>query len=410
MLFVGLASTGVPVKQSAAIAPEGNVSAASAALGECKTASNPNPLSFRSFCASDGKCWPSMYLLGVQKAATTSVAETLESCGVSAFGLPTRDTVHFPAGQECDVPYESCKETLHNPLDLATELGQQQFRGLYSLNSCGTGKPGGAYAPSGVSIHACQNARFLSATPDLFVKDGTLFSAIPHQLRSQARFVAILREPVARMLSWYNHLRADPPPIARAGVAQLSSFEEFSIQQWHEYQQTAGDLNSFGRGFYSSTLNQFHGSDLGLTRKQLLVLNFDQLVTYPAEGLRQITTHFGLPILTAHAELPQKNTHEGDLKVVSIKCQTRDYVHQKYVADLETVYRQLARDIETGMAPAVETSFPKFDVSLTVHCRDDLETSLAEARMDTSLVDHLEERLLHQRIAEYDDVKDPARQ
>jgi hypothetical protein len=389
--LLGIASAGVPVQQlNTAVAPvlETNVTSLSAAR-VCETITNERALNFKSFCTND-KCWPALYILGVQKAATTSVAESLETCGLTAFGLPTRSTVHFSA--QCTALGHACKETLHPPLDTLIQNDKKafgrDFTSLYDLNSCGSGVHGDPAGPGGVSHEACKKAQFLEATPDMGIKDGTLFAAIPHHLRTKARFVVILREPVSRMLSWYNHVSADPVPSAGA-AASMSSFEAFAKEQWEEHLNKASPMNAYGRGLYFETISHFHSHQSGLSRKQLLVLNFDQLIDDPALAFRQITRHYGLPILTHHNNLPKDNTHDGPQKVVSIKCETRTFAEGKYASDLKKLYTQLAKDLESSAAPHVQEHFAEFDVKKAVQCTNGRELTLGPVQKDPSLTDEL---------------------
>jgi hypothetical protein len=316
-----------------------------------------------------------------------------------------------------------CKESLHKPLAdvsqgdapiLSSPMKRRQFSELYSLHSCGKGKGGyganGAYGPKGQSLHACKQARFIGASPDIGVADGSLFRAYPPQLVQQARFVAILREPVSRMLSWFNHIIIDSDPRFRKEKSSegtdVSTFESFVSGEWREYEQSHTPYNPFGRGMYSRIIDRFTKGENGLNRKQLLVLNFDAVVNEPAAALRAVTTHFGLPILTDHPFLPDSNSHDAPTKVVSIKCETRTTVHGHFFQDIQKVYRQLGQDRADSHAPGYEPHFPPFELDDSVHCIPGKETTLGEARMNPLLIDRLEERLQHQRIAEYDDVDD----
>ena len=47
------------------------------------------PLNFSEFCSSSGThCWPALWLLGAQKAASSAVYEVLEQCDVVAAAWP----------------------------------------------------------------------------------------------------------------------------------------------------------------------------------------------------------------------------------------------------------------------------------------------------------------------------------
>jgi hypothetical protein len=382
--------------------------------GQCDAMPNPQALNFSAFCQTPdtkpGDCWPAMYILGVQKAATTSLADSLQGCGLAAYGLPTVNTVHFNEGV-CMHLGMPCKETLHPPLDLTTDLGKSQFTGLFSLNSCGKGVVHSAYGPSGESLKPCQQAQFVSATPGAGVADGTLFQAIPLSLRVQARFVVILREPVSRMLSWYNHVLADTNfknNQIKAGY-NLSSFEGYVHDQWEKAEKPISEssaLTAIARGFYTRILHQFNGKLHGIDRKQLLVLNFDSLIKNATAGLRQVTTHFGLPILTRFTALPDKNLRDTNDKVVSIKCSTRDFAHNRYSGDLDQLYKRLHSDFFSHYCPDIEPFFESFDVTKSVHCSPLREITFLEAAKDPMLVDRLEERISVMALA--DDEEDEA--
>jgi hypothetical protein len=364
-----------------------------------------------------------MYILGVQKAATTSIAATLETCGLAAFSLPTQHTVHFSEGV-CTQVGVPCKESLHPPLVelsgagkeiLQSQSKRKQFSELYSTHSCGQGKSGngplGAYGPNGVSKNACTEMRFIGASPDVGVADGSLFKAYPSHLASKARFVMILREPVSRMLSWYNHIILDSDPRFRQQKSNqgqdISTFHEFAKSEWEAYNiEKHNPYNPYGRGMYSKSLLHFADATAGLRRKQLLLLNFDTVVTDAAGILKALTTHFGVPILTHHSVLPDSNSHDAPSKVVSINCETQSMAENHFKPDLQHVYRLIEDAHEHGFAPHYEPHFPKFDLAESVHCLPHQETTLGEARRNPSLISRLEERMEHLRIAEYDDIDD----
>lgn len=63
------------------------------------------------------------------------------------------------------------------------------------------------------------------------------------------------------------------------------------------------DADPFKLGKYIEYIDEFtsHAS-----RKQLLVLGFDAVVTNPSEAMRQLTSHYGLPVLTQMNVLPEE--------------------------------------------------------------------------------------------------------
>jgi hypothetical protein len=89
-LAVGF-SLGLPLQEQAAVLTAENNTFNDPNPSQCASVANTlNNVPFRDFCGYDRACWPAMYSLGVQKAATTSVSAVLERCGLAATGSPAR--------------------------------------------------------------------------------------------------------------------------------------------------------------------------------------------------------------------------------------------------------------------------------------------------------------------------------
>ena len=196
---------------------------------------NPNPLDTSGFCAADGKsCWPPMYMLGVQKAATTSIVDVLWQCGQIALGL-TAEGEHEPRNPTChagkNIP---CKETLHDPVDLGVQKGRDRFTHMYDPSRCDRIADccvGENWHDHKVMVPACKARRFLEATP-LHIGDSpplnVLLGAIPPSLLPRSRFVLILREQSARILSWYS---PEPHAVHRPQCVQCTDPGACSAQR-----------------------------------------------------------------------------------------------------------------------------------------------------------------------------------
>jgi len=170
---------------------------------------------------------------------------------------------------------------------------------------------------------------------------------MPEGLRPQARFALILREPVERMLSWYNH------QLATGDIASTMTFADYSEQALSK---------EFEVGFYVEFIESFVAA--GWARSQLLVLGFDELTDSTVAAMQRLTTHFGTPVLVNSPELPVSNTHASAAKVVSIACTTRAQLNATYAPYNERLYARLAEDLGRGLAPALETAMAPFDLSL----------------------------------------------
>ena len=132
------------------------------------------------WCDADG-CLPDVMILGTQKAATSALFKLLER---EEFACPTaRKEEHF-----FDAPRNfGADNVTAAPGRLAA------YRRLFDPSKC---------AQRGAGVH------FVDATPNYLSRPFVaprIAAAYPLSLRPQLRLIAVLREPVSRGLSWYNH-------------------------------------------------------------------------------------------------------------------------------------------------------------------------------------------------------------
>ena len=74
----------------------------------CHLAVPAQPVDMRQFCTPGDGCWPGLWLLGAQKAATSAVYDLLEQCGVVAGAWPSQEQIGTVVPSHCAHP---CKET-----------------------------------------------------------------------------------------------------------------------------------------------------------------------------------------------------------------------------------------------------------------------------------------------------------
>ena len=131
------------------------------------------------WCDADG-CLPDVMILGTQKAATSALFKLLER---EEFACPTaRKEEHF-----FDAPRN------FGPDNLTAAPGRlAAYRRLFDPSKC---------AQRGAGVHFDATPNYLSRP---FVAP-RIAAAYPPSLRPQLRLIAVLREPVSRGLSWYNH-------------------------------------------------------------------------------------------------------------------------------------------------------------------------------------------------------------
>ena len=341
----------------------------------CASSRNAAPRDFSVNCpAGSTGCWPSLYLLGVQKSGTTSVAAVLAHCGSVSFGIPdATDPI-----ENCE-PGTGCKEVLHKPaIDTATAAGRSKLVHLFDTTRCHTLKGDDA-----VAREACTSGRFLEASPLSSTPGGdtpdlaSFLRVVPPLIATAAKFAVILREPVSRMLSWYNHV-LDSPANLKVAAEQgnpIGSFDAYARAM------TPGG-GAFQIGAYDTWLRQFESTP-HLRRSQLLVLEFDDLfLRSPAKNMQALSRHYGLPrVLTSMQRLPELNTKNSAQKVVVMKCSTRDFLAAAYRPHNQALAQTLGRHASSawiregaGRADAntyrmVDGTFPSWrDISHSIAC------------------------------------------
>jgi hypothetical protein len=413
----------------------------------CVTQHNPKPINVKTAWTEGGAhCWPTTFIIGVQKAATTSVGNALHQCGLASMAYSSKKFSRCPK----DVV---CKETLHAPLDIRTSKGQQEFTGLYASSYC-CNPNSNLPCPDPRPRKACETAHFISAQPLRVVlrlkkteyepyavalggdsntlapvdefddyddpessnNIANVVNALPHHLLPIVKFVLILREPVSRMLSWYNHELEDAEAsssVQRRNPASQQTFDEYARMavaprsSWTDFNgvndisdKSKGDLEifkkvimrrsnvtrfpaqsqglrsvpslpcdqpTFTKGVYLPFLT-FFNLHSKLKRNQLMVVNMDTLIEKPKDMFKRITTHYGLPVLTHMHRLIKTNERDTLDRVVQPRCTTRDFLSAAYRPFNEKLYAQLKKDQDLGIAPSNEVEFRPFNVVKSVPC------------------------------------------
>ena len=244
-----------------------------------------------------------------------------------------------------------CKEThaFDDALDRATIIKRPELytRFFSSMRFCGMED---SPAPSLSDSQGCYAARFLEATPQdhNIAFFPTLRTAMPPALLSSARFALILREPIARFVSQYNHVRHALREAAQAtgtgmniyslmtqakssgDAATACSYATPTFAMYADCMRSAGAV--LGGVAVKEGYLSFINSALGaIKRSQLLILDYD-LVTgghssEPRVGgtttaMRALTQHYGLPVLRNVSSLTRLDEHEhaAKIEVTSYLC------------------------------------------------------------------------------------------
>jgi len=372
-------------------------------------------------CSSRG-CYPRLFIIGAQKAATASLFRALKtqcsSCG-SVFPGSWADLGQ--GGNQAAVKeggnQAAVKEA--NVFNMAGALWQnllkdpKRYQELYRTENCPT-------------RHFVDGSPQYSRSP---ISAARIPELLPSHWRPQLRFLMSIREPIARDLSWFNHrlsakargvpqpeytfcsvtnssasfptyaaevhcreqelneclVRARrrlakaeaPAPRERGGqndedgaanatsdAGRLAEFEWCADESvWSKSEHV--DLRNrpvetpvLTWGMYLPQIRTFVRR-AGVARGQLLVLSFERLVTNPHDALPRVTQFMGLPEMQDPTLLHAHPT-EGEHKVQTIRCETRAKLERVYADWNDMLFRGLHGDRQSGLAPPQEPPFDGF--------------------------------------------------
>ena len=262
---------------------------------------------------------PNILLAGVQKSASTSIANYLFDAGVCR----PRVFDSEPAYYRKEVHF------FNNPGRY--EQGLQFYRRRFD---------------------DCSHEKFvMDATPETFLYPERVHSTYSSARVGQTDFVAnlkiivTLREPVARELSWYNH------QIKQKKIQNIS-FEEYATDLSRSLSSTKND------GYYAHFLAKWFRL---FPRKNILVLSYDEVKANPTKVLWRIRTFLGLSAASTDPNpLRQLNTQNSSAKVLLPSCDV-----QKTLADVFESENQKLYDLMDSTPGNFfeQQPFPKFTLS-----------------------------------------------
>ena len=204
---------------------------------------------------SGSKCWPAVYLIGAQKAATTSVSWALSGLLCMATWRPDSNNADFLQ------PPASFGRKAVGPLDVkvcpevhAFDAGAEKFEWVARNTSRYTGlfHPRAGRGREGTP---CPRRIFMDATPTMFhwLAAQRMRSIIPGRISGSVRLIAILREPIARDLSHFNHVKQeDTGPGGSSNFAGLCDVSSYAanvaceLDKWRECVAAVGLTNQNG--------------------------------------------------------------------------------------------------------------------------------------------------------------------
>lgn len=189
------------------------------------------------------------------------------------------------------------------------------------------------------------------------------------------RLLAVVREPIAAYLSWYNHRLSEPKlwskvssscDYAHQGLApSFPFFTRCELDSWKRecpawravniQESTSCDYrranNGLGMGMYAAQVSQWVHA---WPRQQLLVVGFEFLSRNFSQTIRTVLSFTSLHIdklqLDA-ARLPHVNSQSTACKLRTIGCDSLNALQRLFRPWNAAFNDAIARDIEDGTAP-----------------------------------------------------------
>lgn len=309
---------------------------------------------------SDGTCWPTLFLMGVQKAATTSLFMELSNhnkvCGANVHEGPIKECA------DCNTKETHFFTTQRTAGGKTIHMSHHEYKKMYHekemlKKGCG---------------------HFMEGTPMLQEKGvgAAIAATLPKNVHHMVRMIVILREPLSRDLSWYNHQLDD----YKRGVSHKFNSEYPTPPSYKEY---AHDNLEAGEKCLEK-----HPKDCGLThdytlswgmyypqlkaiqshweRKHIFIVKMDHLLEETKGTMSKMNRFMGISG-SAPRKLPKENSHDGPWKVDSMPCKTKKRMTEYYHEWNEKLYKMMERDRADGKHPADEPKFGKFENEVTCH-------------------------------------------
>jgi Sulfotransferase domain len=218
------------------------------------------------------------------------------------------------------------------------------------------------------------NGEGMDATPDtLPLADRVyhIYQAAGGDQAQTVKILVILREPVSRELSLYNHLAYDCrhlPASQRTSWHDHVLDKDGKIMSFDDYvretslpalARTSGPGQSTRHGLYARHFQKWLDH---FDRSQILVLSYDELVHHPKALQDRIQRFLGRVIPGA---LLRANSNDNPDKVRLPSCEARDALLEVFLPENEKLYQLL----ESHPGPPMEQSpFPPFRLSRCACC------------------------------------------
>jgi len=220
---------------------------------------------------------------------------------------------------------------------------------------------------------------FLEGTPNYLAMPlvpSTLRQLMPGIVQSMARIITVLREPIARDLSAYNHQRFNGDIWVTACPAlTINTYDDYAACEVQVYRQIMGENTTTSDETTLSQLRtQLHyGLWSGLYapqiqawadafgRDQLFIIHYDHLTGNFDAVFRALRLFLDDPTYNEVGRLSSKNVMNFPEKQRVVNCATVDMLNAEvFDAWNAQLFARFQEDRLMGRAPVEEPEFPPF--------------------------------------------------
>ena len=361
---------------------------------------------------SDGSqagCFPQVFLLGAQKAATTSLFKLVHTIGMGCPANNLLSGVRRTANTQNSVTKQAdTRGREAHTFDLldarASFLRDPALLSkMYDLRQ----------APE------CRR-RWWDATPNYLSSENAvqqMLQVMPQALLPKTRLIVILREPIARDVSWFNHrlrylssrhqvglmgMELCGSDAQTIGTQNLSYAAEVdcNLKLLEACIGVLGNSNASLQANFTACLQRpkllaYRGNSLvdglyaahihmwtkAFPRQNMLVLSHEHITSSPAattETLHAIGEFLQVWTPPGTFTLPEINTAssaESGTVVLKIGCSAKRRLQQLYNPWNELLFERLRRDHHEGTAPKSERFFDQFEDEVACSLDDVEENS-----------------------------------
>mmetsp|Transcript_1799 Transcript_1799/g.4248 ORF Transcript_1799/g.4248 Transcript_1799/m.4248 type:complete len:396 (-) Transcript_1799:331-1518(-) len=202
-------------------------------------------------------------------------------------------------------------------------------------------------------------------------------------MMDKVKIIALLREPSARELSWYNHISFQCRFRQRDhshcyndttnGRSSIRSYSEYVDQvTLPSLDVTMTPRSDLCRGQYARFLKEWMQY---FRRNQILILSYDELVQNDQALAQRVQSFLGLDPLGSPGRVDSKNTMENKYNTTEIKYKVRQPLcetQRKLEFEFERLNEALYELLEQNQGPDMEQKpFPRF---VSPNCTDVLRS------------------------------------